>query len=67
MKAKKDFIELGEWQLNAFKQRDKYKQALEEIRDLFDAIADRKLQTFNEIDTGKILLAIRKRVNEVLK
>lgn len=33
MTTKKDFIELGEWQLNAFKQRDKYKQALEEIRD----------------------------------
>lgn len=45
---------------------DKYRQALEEIRDIFDAIVNRKLQTFNEIDTAKIILAIRKKVNEVL-
>ena len=36
MTTKKDFIELGEWQLNAVKQRDKYKQALEEIRSYCD-------------------------------
>lgn len=36
MKSEEDFIGLGEWQLNAFKQRDKYKQVLEEIRDYCD-------------------------------
>lgn len=33
MTGKKDFIELGDWQLNVFKQKVKYKQALEEIRE----------------------------------
>lgn len=32
MTTKKDFIELGEWQLNAFKQRDEYRQVLIKIR-----------------------------------
>jgi len=32
MKTEKDFIELGEWQLNAFKQRDEYRQVLIKIR-----------------------------------
>lgn len=41
--------------------------ALEEIKSLFDATANGELKTFNEIDAGKIILAIRKRVNEVLK
>lgn len=36
MKSEEDFIELGEWQLNAFKQKDKYKQALEEIREILN-------------------------------
>ena len=32
MKTEKDFTELYEWQLNAFKQRDKYRQVLTKIK-----------------------------------
>lgn len=45
MTTKKDFIELGEWQLNAFKQRDKYKQALEEIRDRLIVVTEEEPQS----------------------
>lgn len=34
MTNKKDFIELGEWQLTVFKQRDEYRQVLIKIREI---------------------------------
>ena len=48
MTTKKDFIELGEWQLNAFKQRNKYKQALEEINENRQKLIKRYHQAIDE-------------------
>ena len=49
-----------------FAKQKKYKQTLEEVRSLFDAITNGELKTFNEIDAGKIILQVRKKIDEVL-
>ena len=65
MKAKKD------WQLNAFKQRDKYRQALEEIRDIakFNQFYNPEILLING-DIGQIqnlkMTEIYNKINEVL-
>lgn len=80
MKAKKDFIELGEWQLNAFKQRDEYKQALEEIREIAEICMSKNIDNcytckfYNEceiedaeIPTRDVCKLIKNKINEVLE